>query len=301
MVYLLIALLGCNAAAAQRPDPTAAPMAKGIFSVGKISGKPAKQIKKYQTVADYLAANLAKHGIGAGRVVVAPDIETMVGMLKSGEVNLFFDNPFSAYLVSDLADGKAIVLRVKQGPAEKRGIIFTRSDGGPTSLSGLRGRLIAMEDPTSSVSYLSPMAYLIEAGITMVEKPQPDAPVAANEVGYIFSYDDDNTVQWVLTGKVTAGVVDDSAFEEFLEENPDDLSILAETQPMMRHQPGIVNPGMLPEFQADVRALLVGLDDSEESQSVKRPSETLRFTEFSTDAQATLSDVARMYALLITR
>ena len=225
----------------------------------------------------------------------------MVRVLKSGEVDLYFDGPYGAYLVSELSGGKPIVLRVKDGIAEKRGIIFTRSESGLDSLTDLGGRLIAMEPPTVSVAYLLPMAYLIQSGITLVEKPRPDSPATASEVGYIFSYDDDNTVQWVLIGKVAAGVVDNTAFKEFSEGNPGALAILAETQLMMRRQPAIAHPGMPPELEDAVRSLLVGMDDSEESQSVKSPSKTRIFTEFSADAQAAFSDVASMHELVNSR
>lgn len=276
LIALLLAVIGCSAEAAPALAPTAAPAATQEIVLGKISDDPAEEISDWQPLADYLAANLSQFGIGAGKVKVAPDVETMAGWLATGQVDLFFDNPYSALTVSDQSRGQILVRRVKTDAEEKHAVIFTTAESGITSLDQLRGRLIAIEEPESASGFMLPVAYLVEAGLKPAHKTSLDAAVAADEVGYLFSLDDNNTALWVLSGKVAAGSVDNETFAEVKETNPTGLIILAETEPITRDQLGVISSKTDSTVTEAAKTLLLNLAGHAEAQAIL-PDETARF------------------------
>jgi len=66
-----------------------------VLILSDISKDPANKIEAFQPMADYLATRLSDFGIRGGKVLVAPDMSTMVQYLKTGQADLFFDSPFS--------------------------------------------------------------------------------------------------------------------------------------------------------------------------------------------------------------
>ena len=61
------------------PVPTTTTANSKVLVVGMISSEPVKLLKRAQPLADYLAAELGKFGVGAGEVKIAPDPSTMAG------------------------------------------------------------------------------------------------------------------------------------------------------------------------------------------------------------------------------
>ena len=297
----LSALVGCGAQAAPppTPEPVVVGAATGKIVLGKISDQPAEEIQDWQPLADYLAAHLGDFGIGVGKVKVAKDLETMADWIASGEVDLVFDNPYSAMYVSDHSGGHFLVRRVKTGEPEKHAVIFTAANSGVNSLADLNGRMIAVEEPESASGFMLPVAYLVEAGLKPTRKASPDLAVAADEVGYVFSLDDDNTVLWVLSGRVVVGSVDGEAFAKFKEENPEALVVLTETESVTRDQPGVVSPKTDPALIEAVNILLLNLAESDGGQAIM-PAETVRFAAYS-EGEADLGRLREMYDLVKDR
>ena len=301
LLALAAFLVGCSAAPAAptvAPAPTVVAAADGTVVIGKIGVSPIKSIRKYGPIADHLAANLAEYGIGGGEVKVAPDLKTIAEMISSGEVGFFLDNPYAATKVAELSGGHISVLRIKDGLAEKHGVFFTLTGSGINSLAELNGSVVAFEDPAASAGYAAPISLLVEQGSSPVEVEDPSSSVAPDKVGYVISGDDDNTVQWVLRGKVAAGAVDDTAFAEFNEENPGLLRILAKTQPVMRHQPLVVGPHVSASLGEAIVSVLLSMHESEDGKTALGPSDTERFARPSAGQEASLEDIRQMYELI---
>src|SRR5258708_7381989 len=208
---------------------------KNTIVLGDFSNTPAKTVTNYQPVADYLGANLGKYGITNGTVKVAPDFDTLVKWLKSGEVDLVFDTPYTIVLLIDAAGAQPILRRWKGGDADWYTIVFARADSGMKSLADLRGKMLAVQDAYSTSGYFLPLAHLARSGIKTSAKESTDASIASDEVGYITSQDDDNTLQWVISGKVAAGATDFRPYAQIPEATRKQFVVLLQSDKVIRN------------------------------------------------------------------
>ncbi len=297
---ILIFLASCRAEAAPvaQPEPATTSAATGTIILADISDEPAKKIKLFQPLADYLAANLGDFDIGVGEVKIAPDMATMAQWMAEGEVDVYMDSLYPAMIISDQSGAQPILRRWKGGTAEYHTIFFTLADSELSSLADLQGQMMAFEEPFSTSGYMLPKAHLTEAGLNLVEKPDPNAAVAEGEVGYIFSEDDENTIQWVISRQVPAGAIDNQSFEVIPEETRAKLKILAETEALPR-QVVIVRPGMAAAQLEAIKTLLMDLDETEEGQALLMGlKETAKFDEFPEGTDAALTRMCELYDLV---
>lgn len=251
--------------------------------LGDISDNPQKKIRRFKPLADYLAANLSKFEIGKGQVKIAPDINTMIQWLKSGEVNLYFDSPYPAMLANDRAGAKPILRRWKKGSAEYHSVIFTMKKSGINSLSELKGKMIAFDDRRSTSGYQLPLVELFEAGLNPIEKKSAAAQVKLDTVGYVFSEDDENTIEWVLSNKVAAGAIDNQTFADIPPKIRQQMIICAETEPIARSVV-LINGDIEPELAEEIKQLLLNLDRTPEGNKILQEfGETTKFDESPTE------------------
>lgn len=255
---------------------------------------PESLVPETQPVADYLAANLGDAKV-EGTVEIAPDSDTVAQWIASGKTDLYFDSIYPIMKVMEQSGGTPILRRWKDNAAEYNTYIVARRDRGITDLADLKGKMIALEDPDSSSGFMFPMVAMLNVNLNPVEKAEANHPVAADEIGYIFSGEDETTAEWVLNGKVMAGAIDNEAFAEIPEEDRNQLVIIAETEMYPRHI--VLAASDLTEQQIeDVKAVLLGMDETEAGQAaLKEFSETAQFDELPAD---TISRLQSAYDLL---
>ena len=248
--------------------------------LGDISDKPARVVENFQPFANYLASNLREYGITEGQVKVAPDLATMIEWMAKGEVDLYFDSVYPALKVSHETGAEPILRRWKKGVSDYHSVFFTVSDTNIRSLDDLKGQLIAFDSPYSTSGYMLPVVTLLEAGLMPVHQDSPDIVMANDEIGYIFSNDDDNTLLWVLEGEVNAGVVDSETFSKLTSEGRNNLSILFETEAVPRHV-AVVTADMDPVMVDTLKTLMVEMDEAKDGTEVLQSFEkTDQFDEF---------------------
>ena len=264
---------GSTSASERVPTPNAI----GRIVLGDISNDPLKKIDRYQPLADYLAAHLAEFDIGVGEVAIAPNIDTMAQMMKSGAVDIYFDSLYPATIVSQQSGAEPILRRWKKSRAEYHTIFFARADSGITSLENLQGKLLGVEEPESTSGYFLPIVYLLEADLNPVEKQRETDTAAVDEVGYVFTGEDENTIQWVGSRKVAAGAIDSHSFSRIPPESQADLIILAETETVAR-QVAVIAADIDPQLRSAIKQLLLELDETAAGQEVLRKfEETTQF------------------------
>jgi phosphonate transport system substrate-binding protein len=291
-------LVACNGTTEVIVEPETGLIADKAIVLGDISDEPAETIEGTQPMADYLAARLGEYGITRGEVKIAPDLETMTQWMADGEVDIYFDSPYPVLVVSQETGAVPILRRWKYGVSAYHSVFIARKDSGLTSLADLSGRMVAFEESFSTSGYMLPLAYLIEQGMNPVEKADMETAVAPDEVGYLFSTADNTTIQWVVSGRVPIGVVDNVTFELLIpEETREGLTILAATEDVPR-QMVLLRSGIEPELAEAIQTILIGVDESEEGQAALETFLTTKFDEFPEGAEAALARMQTLYGLV---
>jgi phosphonate transport system substrate-binding protein len=276
----------------EEPGPQTRP--PGVITLGSVSLNPAAEHEVFRPLADYLAARLGSVGIGRGRVVVVDSLSTMVNELEAGRVDIFIDSPFPVGFVVQHSDTKVLLHRFKRGAEVYRSVLFARSDGGVESLADLRGRVIAFGEPFSTSGYLLPKAALISNGFSLVNFADPAATVSDDEIGYVFSNDAENTMVWVLKGKVTAGAVNEDYYEALAGSRIGELKILFRSKAVPRNI--VCARGDLdPEVVRAVVGVLLGMNKDVTGQEVLSSFEqTSGFEIFPEGGEQALSGVIEL-------
>ena len=280
---ILFALVACATAV---PDLTATtenistPELNIPIVLGDISDDPAEVIEGTQPLADYLALQLADFGITEGQVKIAATVEEMSYLLSTGQVDLYFDSVYPATLVSDASGAHPILRRWRFGVEEYHSVIFASKESGIEFIGELPGHTISFDSPYSTSGFLLPSVYLLEKDLNLVGKRSFNDPVKSNDVGFVFSYDDENTLQWVLSGFVAAGVTDDYNFDvAFPESATDNLVVLARTESIPR-QVVVIRSDINPNLQDAIIKILITMHDSDVGQAALGPFQTSKFDEF---------------------
>lgn len=301
LIGISIIVAGCGAfkaAPTPTPVPTATAVAMKTIVLADITDAPKKRIDAFQPLADYLGANLGAFGIGSGAVKIAPDFDTMTKFLKNGDVDIYFDSPYPAWVLSQRAGAQPVVRRWRDGVSEYYTVFFVRKDSGITSIADLKGKMLAFKDPYSSSGYLMPKAHLIQQGLNPVEKSSTDASVGKDESGYVFSYADDNIIQWVISGKAAAGAVDYLSYDKLPKETRSALTILAKTDPIPR-QVMVVRAGLDPALVEAIKQQLIALDKTPEGQAILNKFQTTsKFDEFPGGPDAAFTRIRELVAII---
>ena len=256
-----------------------------------ISNNPQKKIRKFQPLADYLAANLADYD--RGKVKIAPDLETMIAWLQSGEVDLYIDSPYPAMLAVDGANAKPILRRWKKGHAEYHSLIFTMSDRNIKSLADLGGKIVAFDHPASTTGYMLPLAKLQAAGLNPQEKGSSTATVSKDAVGYVFTKEDENSIEWLLSEKVAAAAINNLTFAKISPEIKEKVFILAATEKIARNFL-LANAEMSTDEIKAISSILIDMEQTEDGRAVlEKFSQTSKFDKFPT--QASLDKIKVLY------
>ncbi len=297
---VVISFILASCGGQQIPVITEAPATEPAHAIvlGDISDDPAEVIEGTQPLADYLAENLKDFGITEGQVRVATSTEEMAELLSKGEVDLYFDSTYPATLISDQTGAKIILRRWRFGVEEYQSVIFASAASGIKSIDDLPGHMMAMDAPYSTSGFLLPSVYLTEKGLTLVGKKSAGDPVGSDEIGFVFSYDDQNTLQWVLSGRTDAGVTDDFHFDvDFSKEATSQLVELARTEFTPR-QVALVRSGLDDKLVQVMIKVLTTMHETEEGKAALEPFQTSKFDEFPDGINVATSRMREMMELV---
>lgn len=279
-------------------EPAAEPAETRAIVLGDISDDPAEVIEGAQPLADYLADQLSEYGITEGQVRIASSIDEMTALLESGEVDLYFDSTYPATLISDQSGASIILRRWRFGVEEYQSVIFASVASGITSIDQLPGHMVAMDAPYSTSGFVLPSVYLMENGLSLVGKKSAGDPVDDGEIGFVYSYDDENTLQWVLSGLTDAGVTDDFHFDVAF---PDDaraqLVELARTESAPR-QVAVIRSGLDNELIQAIVQVLTKMHETEAGAAALEPFQTSKFDEFPEGIELAVARMREMVKLV---
>ena len=119
-----------------------------------------------------------------------------------------------------------------------------------------------------------------QEGLVLNQKPDRLAMVSNNEVGYIFTDDDRNTVTWVRKKRIAAGVINNIKFNELKEQFKQELKIIYRSVSVPRQ---VVNfsSRLSPEYATAIKQALLDMDKTEKGKTqLMAFDKTLKFDEF---------------------
>jgi len=238
---LLLALLGTclptQSLAAEQPRLTSNVSSKHTLVIGSVSHNFKKHLKDMQPMVSYLAEGLSEEGIQEGLVLMAHSNDELLEFLRSGQIDLIAESPFSAAYFLNNSNFEVLARRWKGGNREYHGMILVRADSDIQTLSDLRGKKIAFEDAGSSSGYFLPAAAITEAGIPLALLDNPRSAPPENHLGYSFAREEINTATWVMRGIVDAGAISNLDWvsnERMPEVYAQELRVLHETRSIPR-------------------------------------------------------------------
>lgn len=206
-----------------------------VVTIGSISYTPAKEIKKFKPLIDYLNSKLEAQGIEKVNIRIASNIDEMISLMKSGQVDMYIDSPFPSLQLVESGASKIALRRWKNGVKEYHTVIFVHKDSDIEKITDLKGKLIAFAEPYSTSGYYLPKASLQQNSLRLTEKSSRHENVAADEVGYIFSEDDANTITWVRKRRVAAGATGNIRFDKIKSRLKSQLKIIFRSIDVPRH------------------------------------------------------------------
>jgi phosphonate transport system substrate-binding protein len=268
----------------------AAPYARP-FVIGSISMTPGTETQLYFPLAAYLGGNLPEFGFDGGKVAVARDIPGLVRMFDAGLIDLLIDSPYPLLAVSQASGTQVILRRWQNGKPDYHSIIVVRKESDIKSPADLKGRLMTFENDFSTSGYLLPKLSLQAAGYSLEEYREGFSTVGTGRIGYVFSHDGENTLVWVLRGRVSAGAIASHEFERFRPAERNQLRIIYQSAPIPR-QLVSVKKGTSKALTARIRQLLIDLEHSAVGRDLMAALDrTTRFDDIPADADRALAPI----------
>ncbi len=264
LVILLVSLIHGAATAGEAPGRL---QAKSI-TLGLVSQTSQKEIEEhFRSFVRYVAQRLGSTPAIEGKVIIVSTPLQMVKPLEEKKIDFYMESPYPTYLINKQGAAAVLLRRWKSGLAEYRSLIFTNRGGEISRLEQLRGKMIAFEDPGSTSGYFLPKVLLLKKGLTLTEKPQPDAKVGAKEIGYIFASSAVNIVNLVLSNRVAAGAFSDDDYGGLDEKRKAEVRILAQTDPFPRHLVS-VRKALDPKVKDRLRQILLSMHQDAEGRVI---------------------------------
>jgi len=272
-----------------------APVQAASLIVGTLGINPNSDIKKMLPFANYLASHLQADGIDQGKVRIEKNILPIAQALRKKRMDLYIGNPFTSVALNRLTGMRFLLQASSQGAEKHSSVIFVRNNSSIKYLKDLRGKVIAFENPLSAFGYLLPKWLLIERGFKLKFLKKITEAVSSEEIAYLFSKDDQNTLLWVKKEKVEAGAIDYETYKNQAKESLAQLRIIEKTAPL---PPLLIScrSELSPELIKHLKEILKKMPDTDEGKIIlTNLDEISKFQEIS---QAYLSPMLKLDGFL---
>ena len=266
MLFLLVFIGGCQKNiddSSTKSKFIQTTIAEDTLSLGSISNVVQNEQLNYTPFINFLSDSLKELGITHIRLEVVRSIDEMIDLIKKGKIDFYADSPYPAATVLKSTDMIELFLKQYKGGAEYyNSVIFVRKDSGINSISELKGKLVGFEKKYSTSGYVLPYNSLSEMGLKFNYIEFQDTPLKSTQINYIFTGDDENTMYWVLSKKIDAGVSDNISFFQYAGASSGEIKIIYESEKVPRHLV-MVRKSLDEKIKERLYSLLLNMDDYE--------------------------------------
>lgn len=237
LIYSLLPAIFLGALCSNAAGQSTPPSASRSLALGLVATTHQREIEDhFRDFVVYLSRQYHSAADAEGKVVVVASVAELAKLLEQSKVDFFLESPYPTYVINQVhGAGRLLLRRWKSGMAEYRSLIATRKDSGISRLEGLRGKIIAFEDPESTSGYFLPKFFLRRNGFKLTPVEQLNAPVPATELGYVFANNNERLFDLIFAKQVAAGAISDDDFARLDEQKKASLAILGQTDLLPRH------------------------------------------------------------------
>jgi phosphonate transport system substrate-binding protein len=259
------------------------------LTIGSISGNASKEMTRHKSLIEYLTRSLKSSGIDKVDIRVTDGINQMTQLMRSGSVDLYMDSPFPSLKLANAGVSDIVLRRWKKGVKQYHNVIFVHTDSLIDSIEDLQGEMIGFEEDFSTSSYYLPKASLQQKGLKLTSKIDRHETVANNEIGYVFTGEDKNTVTWVRKQRIAAGAISNIKFDGLKARFRKQLRIIFRSVSVPR-QVVSYSKKIPPALARSLTQVLLNMDQTEYGRQQLRAFErTVKFDEFPDSVEKALT------------
>ena len=259
------------------------------LTIGSISGNASKEMIRHKSLIEYLTRSLKSSGIDKVDIRVTDGINQMTQLMRSGSVDLYMDSPFPSLKLANAGVSDIVLRRWKKGVKQYHNVIFVHTDSLIDSIEDLQGEMIGFEEDFSTSSYYLPKASLQQKGLKLTSKIDRHETVANNEIGYVFTGEDKNTVTWVRKQRIAAGAISNIKFDGLKARFRKQLRIIFRSVSVPRQVVSYSNK-IPPALARSLTQVLLNMDQTEYGRQQLRAFErTVKFDEFPDSVEKALT------------
>ena len=238
--------------------------------MGAVHDNPNDHYETMRPMSDYIRTVLAPHGIDSVEIIIVPQRNQMVNLLRDGRVDWISETAFGAAYLAERTGAKFLARKWKDGAATYRSYFFTRKESPIENIEDLRDRIVAFEHRNSTSAFFIPASMMTGAELPLDALSTPRDTPRAGSYGYVYSGNEYNTAIWVQKGLVDAGVLSDSNWRDPEIMAPgviDTLKVFAQSEPLPRAVE-VVRGDLEPSLARALADALMQMDEDPQAQSV---------------------------------
>ncbi|KAB7764883.1 metal-binding protein [Xanthomonas maliensis] len=238
---------------------TAAAAPSSVLVLGRISDDPSTHYAQLKPLLDYVVPRMRGVGIRRGEILMAPDTRQMASYLRRGRVDWVSEATGAAMLLQQRGGAHPLLMTGRGGVRDFQTVFFVRRDSPIHSLAELRGHTLALQNVSSTSSYLLPMLELMRNRLSCEILLSPDDAQVAGSVGYVLVGSKVNIAAYVQRHLVDAGAFSNLDWDDERHMPPAfkrEFRIIHRSAPVPRAVE-MVRAGMDPAVEQRLRAVLL--------------------------------------------
>ena len=262
-----------------------------LLVFGRVQENTVRAIKDRQGFVDYIAKKLAPVGITGGRILVVDKLGQLARAIREGRVDLFHDSIVPTMVLSKWSGSVPILRQWKYGEAEYSSVILAKKDSGINTLSDLKGKVVAFDEPHSTSAHILPRMLLAENNLKLVQVIAP-GEAKPDAAGFVYG-SDGSSPNFLITGRVDAAATSFREFEELRPEVKKTLKVIGRTRSVPRLLIS-VRKDLDSKIVTALREVLLSMDKDSEGQAVlKKQQRTAKVDEIPPVSLQHLKDIER--------